>query len=102
MEKRWLLGDVVEAALTKAGITKERVESLLGRPCGCDARRDALNALDLWARRVITGKVADADKHLVDALGGNPGDVEKAPPEPAKAPELPVKEKPEQPGGEPQ
>lgn len=39
------LGDMVAAGLSAAGITKERVSRLLGKPCGCKKRQDALNKL---------------------------------------------------------
>jgi hypothetical protein len=38
------LGDMVAAGLDSIGITKERVEQLVGRPCGCPERQAALNA----------------------------------------------------------
>lgn len=39
------LGDMVTAGLSAVGITKERVSSVLGRPCGCGKRAAALNRL---------------------------------------------------------
>lgn len=39
------LGDVVEGALKKIGVTKERVEKLTGRKCNCSKRQDTLNKL---------------------------------------------------------
>lgn len=63
------LGDFVEQALSKVGITSERVESFLGRPCGCKQRRDKLNRLHSWARRVISGKTDDAERHLNNIIG---------------------------------
>lgn len=47
------LGDLVKLALTKVGVTEERVERFLGRPCGCAERREKLNMLDRWARMTI-------------------------------------------------
>jgi len=38
------LGDRVASALDSVGITKERVEALVGGPCGCSGRQAALNA----------------------------------------------------------
>lgn len=49
------LGDIVERALEKVGITPERVEKYLGRPCKCRARKRKLNELSAWALRVING-----------------------------------------------
>lgn len=39
------LGDRIAAGLAAVGITEERVGKLVGRPCGCKARRAALNRL---------------------------------------------------------
>lgn len=39
------LGDLVAAGLSAVGITEERVSKILGRPCGCGARAEALNRL---------------------------------------------------------
>lgn len=39
------LGDHVANALDAIGITKDRVEALVGRPCGCPERQAALNAI---------------------------------------------------------
>lgn len=59
-----LLGDTLESALTKVGITSERVEQFLGQPCGCEERKRKINQLDAWARRVVSGKLADAQDYL--------------------------------------
>ena len=39
------LGDRIAAGLAAVGITEARVSRLVGRPCGCKARRAALNRL---------------------------------------------------------
>ena len=39
------LGDMVAAGLAAVGITKERVSKVLGKPCNCGARQQALNAI---------------------------------------------------------
>lgn len=39
------LGDLTAEALTAVGITKERVSRMLGRPCKCSKRQQALNEL---------------------------------------------------------
>jgi hypothetical protein len=44
-------GDLVERALSAVGITKKRVEKIVGKPCGCGKRQEALNRLG----RKITG-----------------------------------------------
>ncbi len=50
------LGDAVEAALKTVGITVERVERWLGKPCGCKERQDKLNLLGYWLRRMVQGR----------------------------------------------
>jgi hypothetical protein len=37
------LGDITAEALTAVGITKERVSRMLGRPCNCKKRQQAMN-----------------------------------------------------------
>ena len=39
------LGDMVAAGLSAIGITKERVEAVVGGDCGCSARQQTLNEL---------------------------------------------------------
>ena len=39
------LGDMVASGLAAVGITKERVSKVIGRPCGCGKRQEALNKL---------------------------------------------------------
>lgn len=39
------VGDMVAGALAAVGITEERVSRLLGRPCRCQERKEALNRL---------------------------------------------------------
>ena len=43
------LGEHVESILTTFGITKDRVENWVGGPCGCEERKQKLNALGEWA-----------------------------------------------------
>lgn len=38
------LGDMVAAGLSAIGITKQRVEAVVGGPCGCPERQAAMNA----------------------------------------------------------
>jgi hypothetical protein len=59
-----LLGDILESALSKVGITKERVSKWIGQDCGCSERKEKLNRLHAWAKRVLSGKTEDAEKHL--------------------------------------
>jgi len=63
------LGDNVAKALKLVGITEERVTKLLRRPCGCGERRQKLNRLGAWAKRVIVGKTEQAKEHLETILG---------------------------------
>ena len=37
------LGDAVAAGLSAVGITPERVSKVIGKPCGCNKRKRALN-----------------------------------------------------------
>lgn len=39
------LGDMVAAGLSAVGITKERVQAVVGGPCGCEERQKSLNQL---------------------------------------------------------
>jgi hypothetical protein len=38
------LGDLAGAGLSAVGITKDRVEAIVGGPCGCDERQAAMNS----------------------------------------------------------
>ena len=38
------LGDMAAAGLSAIGITKDRVEAIVGGPCGCDERQAWMNA----------------------------------------------------------
>lgn len=59
-----MLGDKLGEALATVGITEERVAAWLGRPCNCKKRKEKLNALGMWAARVLTGKKDDAVEQL--------------------------------------
>ena len=43
------LGDIAERILRLFGITKERVQAITGKPCGCKKRQETMNA---WGYRV--------------------------------------------------
>ena len=58
------LGDRAEQALQMIGITEDRVNKWLGRPCGCKERREKMNQLGSWVTRVLGGKTDDAEKYL--------------------------------------
>ena len=58
-----MLGDAVEKALALVGVTEDWVRRWVGECC-CKERRDRLNQLDLWARRVVGGRVEKAAEYL--------------------------------------
>jgi len=62
------LGDHVEQALTAVGITSERVEKWLGRPCNCKKRKEKLNRLGAWAMRIVRGDTENAEEYLEDMI----------------------------------
>jgi len=64
------LGDLVSDALATVGITKERVSTWLGRPCGCGQRQERLNQLSRWAKHVLAGQTEDAKKYLERIING--------------------------------
>lgn len=66
-----MIGDAIHRALSAVGVTPERVERWLGRPCGCAERQARLNQLGWWAIRVLTGTAAQASKHLDEMLSGD-------------------------------
>lgn len=63
-----LIGDQVEAALKLIGVDKSAVVHLLGEDCGCSERKELLNQLDRWARRVISGRLESAKIFLENIL----------------------------------
>lgn len=68
--KELLLGDLIESALATAGVTKERVSTWMGGPCGCEERQEKLNQLTLWAKRVAKGHIQKARHYLDSILSG--------------------------------
>ena len=66
-----MLGDSIVAALSVVGITSDRVEKWLGAPCNCEERKQKLNKLDLWARRVLRGKTQAAREYIEGVLDEN-------------------------------
>ena len=67
-ERDMELGDAVERALASVGVTKERVQRWLGE-CACDDRQQKLNALSIWAKRVLLGRKEHAREHLSGIIG---------------------------------
>jgi hypothetical protein len=63
-----MLGDAVHEALTRVGITRQRVKRWIGECC-CEERRRRLNALDAWARRVVRGRIIRAVEYLHEITG---------------------------------
>lgn len=47
------VGDLVEKALSSAGITPDRVERLTGRKCGCKQRKQWMNDAGYKAQAVV-------------------------------------------------
>jgi hypothetical protein len=45
LQSRMGLGDLIAAGLSTVGITKPFVEAIIGGPCGCTERQEALNDL---------------------------------------------------------
>jgi len=64
-----MLGDVVERALARVGVTPGRVERVLGRPCACQDRKEKLDDLQRWAVRTLRG-AGGAAEHLRRLLCG--------------------------------
>lgn len=64
-----MLGNRVEQALTTLGFSQGNVEAWLGKPCGCEERKQKLNALDSWARRVVAGRTTSAEAYLRGIMG---------------------------------
>ena len=58
------LGDAIERALALIGVTSERIEHWLGRPCNCKERKEKLNRLGYWASRVLSGRTEHAEEYL--------------------------------------
>ena len=63
-----LAGDCIALACEKVGLTTERISRWLGRECGCEDRRAKINAIHLWAKRVVSGKVEKAREILEGIL----------------------------------
>jgi hypothetical protein len=57
------LGDTVKTALAAVGITEERVRKYF-KNCGCEERREKLNAFGAWANRVLKGGFSHAAEYL--------------------------------------
>lgn len=64
-----LLGDRIQSALNTIGVTEDVVSRWLGKSCGgCEKRRQKLNSLDAWARRVLDGKLEKAREYLEELM----------------------------------
>lgn len=55
------LGDYVAAFLSAIGVTKERVEAVVGGPCGCPERQAAMNAAGAKWLHLPPGSTAPAE-----------------------------------------
>lgn len=58
------LGDLVESVLSNLGVNKAEVEAWIGKKCGCDERKERLNALGAWARHVTRSGTTKAKEYL--------------------------------------
>lgn len=56
------LGDMVAAALSAVGITKERVSKVVGSPCRCAKRQAAMNAAGAKYLGLSPGSTAPENK----------------------------------------
>jgi hypothetical protein len=56
------LGDMIAAGLDAVGITKERVEAVVGGPCGCSERQAAMNAVGAKYIGLSPGSTASENK----------------------------------------
>lgn len=65
-----LLGDRITQALESVGISSREVSRWLGRPCHCDRRRQMVNQLELWVRRVLSGRSTSPQADLVGIMAG--------------------------------
>ncbi len=63
-----MISSLLETALAAAGISADRIEWWLGMPCGCRERREKLDAVEAWARRIMGGRIEKAEKYLNDLL----------------------------------
>lgn len=63
------LGDAVESALSSIGITKERVEKWLGRPCRCRERKRKLNQISSWVSGIMGGDKSKAKEEFDKIIG---------------------------------
>lgn len=63
------IGDAIERALATVGITPERVETYLGRPCRCRERKRKLNEVGNWAYRILSGNTDKAKEEFDKIVG---------------------------------
>jgi hypothetical protein len=54
-----MVGDAVERMLSAVGITPDRVEQLIGQPCGCSGRKRWLNEAGVAVQNAVS-KAVDA------------------------------------------
>lgn len=60
-----MLGDRISAGLDLLGVTPGRVEAWLGRPCGCEDRRQKLNQLEVWGRGLAKRSI-EASREILE------------------------------------
>lgn len=62
------LGDWIESTLTTVGITSERVEKWLGKPCRCRERKEKLNRFSKWISNLLSGEPTSKAKEEFDTM----------------------------------
>lgn len=81
---RKMLGDMVESALGKVGITQELVEQYVWN-CGCRRRKERMNRIHQWAENVaqnVYGSIVEGRGALLALV--NPGTKVSGTPEDAR------------------
>lgn len=64
------LGDAIAGVLSTIGITPTKVSKWLDTSCNCEERKERLNQLSVWSKRVLAGKTHKAYEYLSQILDG--------------------------------
>jgi hypothetical protein len=59
---------MLESALKAVGITSERMERWIGKPCGCKERKERMNLLGTCLKLVALRRTDEAKKCFEDLL----------------------------------
>ena len=62
------IGDRIGQALSIVGITPNRVTNWLGKPCGCEERKEKLNRLETWVLEFFRGNKETSKEELEEIL----------------------------------